>query len=172
MDFFRALSRGLGGLPIVAEDLGVITPEVDALREEAGLPGMKVLQFAFDEDDSTHMPHHHPRSSVVYTGTHDNDTTASWYRHLGEASKQRLCDYVGRGGEPIHWKLIRTAYTSPSDLAVVPLQDVLGLGARARMNTPGRSHGNWAWRLVDMPGAEEATRLRRLAELTGRLRPS
>ncbi len=169
MALLAALRRGLGGLPIVAEDLGTITPDVEALREAAGLPGMKVLQFAFDEDDSGHLPHHHTPRSVVYTGTHDNDTTVGWFRDLGAASRARLADYLGADGEP-HWQLIRSAYTSVADLAVVPMQDVLGLGSEARMNLPGRADGNWGWRVPPgLPRGDEPARLRRLALLSGRL---
>ena len=172
MPFFHALRRGLGGLPIVAEDLGTITADVEVLRDGAGLPGMKVLQFAFDEEDSTHLPHHHPRRSVVYTGTHDNDTTVGWFTRLGGEARRRLLDYLGHDGEGPHWQLIRAAYTSASRLAVVPMQDVLGLGSEARMNVPGRAEGNWAWRVPPgLPRGDEPARLRRLAQVSGRLVP-
>ena len=173
MAFFNALRRGLGGLPIIAEDLGTITADVEALRDGLRLPGMKVLQFAFDEEDSTHLPHHHPRRSVVYTGTHDNDTTVGWFTRLGAEARRRLVDYLGRDGDGPHWQLIRAAYTSASRLAVVPMQDVLGLGSEARMNVPGRAEGNWAWRVPPgLPRGDEPARLRRLAQVTGRLAPS
>jgi len=170
--FFTALRGGLGGLPIVAEDLGVITADVDALRESARLPGMKVLQFAFDEEDSLHLPHHHPERSVVYTGTHDNDTTLGWYGTLDRTARERFAEYLGRDGEGAHWQLIRAAYTSTSELAVVPMQDVLGLGSDARMNVPGRAEGNWSWRVPPgEPRGDLPERLRRLARVSGRLPP-
>jgi 4-alpha-glucanotransferase len=170
--FFTALKSGLGGLPIIAEDLGTATPDVEELRERTGLAGMKVLQFAFDEDDSVHLPHHHTPRSVVYTGTHDNDTTVGWFRHLGTEAKARLTDYLGRDAEGPNWLLIRAAFTSASDLAVVPMQDVLGLGSAARVNVPGRAAGNWGWRVPPgLPRGDEPGRLRRLAQISGRLVP-
>jgi 4-alpha-glucanotransferase len=169
---FAALRRGLGSLPIVAEDLGTITPDVEALREGASLPGMKVLQFAFAEPDSSHLPHHHVPRCVVYTGTHDNDTTVGWFAALGAEERGRVLDYVGGEGTEPHWDLIRAAYTSVADQAVVPLQDVFGLGSRDRMNVPGEPDGNWAWRVLPgQLGPDHAARLRYLAQLTGRLRP-
>jgi 4-alpha-glucanotransferase len=151
----------LGALPVVAEDLGVITPPVERLRDELGLPGMAVLQFAFDGNPrNPYLPRHHRERQLVYTGTHDNDTTVGWYR-------------VARppGVDPAepHWSLITMAYESKAAVAVVPAQDVLGLGSEARMNTPGRGEGNWSWRLD--PGqltGEHAARLRELAGRTGR----
>jgi 4-alpha-glucanotransferase len=170
IDLFRALERALGGLPILAEDLGTITPDVDALRAQAGLPGMKVLQFAFDEPHSTHLPHHHAPRSVVYTGTHDNDTTAGWYATASEVTRRRLLDYTGSDGHAVHRDLMRAAFTSPAELAIVPVQDVLGLGSAARMNTPGREGGNWSWRLVPgQLGPVDAAWVRRLAEVGERL---
>jgi 4-alpha-glucanotransferase len=170
VELFAALRRAVGGLPIVAEDLGTITPDVDALREQAGLPGMKVLQFAFDDADSTHLPHRHARRSVVYTGTHDNDTTAGWFAGLPEETRRRALDYLGSDGRAPYRDLVRAAYTSVAELAVVPVQDVLGLGSEARMNTPGRAAGNWTWRLRSgQLGPQEAAWLRRLAEVSGRL---
>ena len=170
LTFFTALRRGLGGLPIIAEDLGVITDDVEALRDRAGLPGMKVLQFAFDEEDSSHLPHRHPQRSVVYTGTHDNDTTVGWFGKLGVDARQRFADYLGHDREGAHWQLIRAAFTSPSQLAVVPMQDVLGLGSEARMNVPGRADGNWSWRVPPgLPRGDEPARLRKLVVVSGRL---
>ncbi len=173
---FEALRRALpaaepgGELPLVAEDLGVITPDVVALRRAAGLPGMKVLQFAFDDPASDHLPHRFERAMVVYTGTHDNDTTAGWLRRLGDDARGRVRSYAG---DDVPWALIRLAYTSVADTAVVPLQDVLALGSEARMNTPAVAAGNWAWRLAGGElDAELAGRLRRLAEVSGRLPPA
>ncbi len=166
---FDAVRAELGSLPFLAEDLGLITPDVHELREVLGLPGMRVLQFGFAEDDSDHLPHRHMRACVVYTGTHDNDTTRGWFDSLGGEERLRLRDYLGGDGTAPEWELIRAAYASVADLAVVPLQDVFGLGSDARMNTPGRPSGNWSWRAEhDAFGDAAAARLRRLAELTGR----
>jgi 4-alpha-glucanotransferase len=169
----EALRGALGGLPLVAEDLGVITADVVALRERAGLPGMRVLQFAFDAPDSLHLPHRHVPHCVVYTGTHDNDTTAGWFAGLDPGARGRVLDYLGGDGIEPHWDLIRGACTSVAELAVVPLQDVLGLGSEARMNTPGEAAGNWRWRArADQLRGHEAAQLRRLVELSGRLSPA
>jgi len=173
--FFEAIRETLGELPLVAEDLGDIHEGVEELRRAIGLPGMRVLQFGFDPSDDHHVPHHHEPDAVVYTGTHDNDTAVGWYTGLDPRTRERFADYSGLGEsggrkkEP-HWALIRLAYTSVADLAIVPVQDVLGLGREARMNTPGREGGNWVWRLAegDLDPAA-ARRLHRLAELSGRL---
>jgi len=160
---FRAAARELGRLPLIAEDLGVITPPVDRLRERLGLPGMRVLQFAFDGGRSNpHLPERHPRRSVVYTGTHDNDTTTGWWRSLDGAAKER-CGIAG--AEPA-WELIEMAWGSRADLAIAPVQDILGLGSEARVNHPGRSAGNWRWRVERR--ALTAPLARRLASLTRR----
>ncbi len=168
---FAALRAALGEeLPLVAEDLGVITADVEALRDELGLPGMKVLQFAFGEDDSPHAPHRHVARAVVYSGTHDNDTAAGWYAALDETQRRNVDDYLGRG-EPISVRIVRGALTSVADWAVVPLQDLLGLGSEARMNTPGEPAADWAWRAAREQLSEElAAALRRMARMTGRLR--
>jgi 4-alpha-glucanotransferase len=167
---FHALRAALGDLPIVAEDLGVITPDVLELRRSVGCPGMKVLQFGFSELDSTHLPHRYTPDTVVYTGTHDNDTSRGWFEHLPPEDRQRALDYLASDGRQIEWDLIRTAYASVAELAIVPVQDVLGLGGDARMNTPGRTSGNWRWRVAaEQLEAQRAMRLRRLVELTGRL---
>jgi 4-alpha-glucanotransferase len=131
----------------VAEDLGVITPEVTRLRERYGLPGMKVLQFAFDGGaDNPYLPHNHVADSVVYTGTHDNDTSLSWFESLPDESRHKVREYLGHPGEPMPRPLVRAALASVARLAIVPMQDVLGLGAGQRMNTPGTTDGNWRWR--------------------------
>ena len=136
----QSLKAEFGKLPFIAEDLGLITPEVERLRERHELPGMKVLQFAFGDDfRNPYLPHNHVPQCVVYTGTHDNDTTRGWYRAAPE--KERA-----RDGNDIAWDLIRVAWESPANLAVAPLQDVLNLGSEARMNFPGRATGNWTWR--------------------------
>lgn len=170
---FEALKRNLGDLPLVAEDLGVITEDVEALLEITGLPGMKVLQFAFEGDDNLHMSHRHVRNSVVYTGTHDNATAREWWATLDAAERSRAREYVGSCGTEVVWDLIRAAYTSVADRVIVPMQDILGLGAQARMNTPGQDRGNWVWR-AEAEGftGERAARLKRLARLTGRAMPA
>lgn len=144
--FFEAVRAELGALPIIAEDLGLITDDVRALRDELGLPGMKVLQFAFSGPDNDYLPHNHPRHAVVYTGTHDNDTTAGWWAAAAAEERDFARRYLARSGDDIVWDLIRVALGSVATLAIVPLQDLLGLGAEARMNRPGTETGNWAWR--------------------------
>ena len=168
--FFEALEREFGQLPIIAEDLGVISPDVVALREQFGLPGMKVLQFAFDSDASnSDLPHNYPTDCVVYTGTHDNDTTLGWYASRDEKVKHKVRVYTGTDGSHINWTFIRLAMNSVADLAMVPLQDVLGLGSEARLNLPGRPHGNWTWRYrQESLRPELAAALRELAIASGR----
>ncbi len=142
-----ALYDAFHALPLVAEDLGVITPEVDALRNRFDLPGMKILQFAFGGDASNpYLPHNHEKKSVVYTGTHDNDTTLGWYASLSEAEKGHISAYLGHPGEEMPWPLIRAALASVACLAMLPMQDVLELNGEHRMNTPGTVEGNWQWR--------------------------
>ena len=167
---FDAAERDLGSpLPLVAEDLGVITPPVDRLRDSLGLPGMRVLQFGFDPDDprGPHRPENHVENSVVYTGTHDHDTARGWYESLDE-ERRRLVDaeLESRGlsrSEP-WWGLVRLAFASPAHTAMIQAQDVLGLGSEARMNMPGRASGSWRWRLG--PGALTADLAKRLREAT------
>jgi 4-alpha-glucanotransferase len=146
-EMLNAVVRDMHELPLVAEDLGVITPDVDALRKDFRLPGMRVLQFAFDGgSDNPHLPHNHEEASVVYTGTHDNDTTVGWYGTAGDNTRARMHDYLGIwDGDPID-AMIRTTLASVGRLAVLPLQDVLRLGSEARLNTPGTVQGNWLWR--------------------------
>jgi 4-alpha-glucanotransferase len=146
--FFDALREELGSLPLVAEDLGVITEEVTGLRDALGLPGMKILQFAFDSDgDNPYLPHNHEPRFVVYTGTHDNNTTLGWWREEADgALRERVLDYLGQPEEAMPWPLVRSALASVAMVAVVPLQDLLGLGAEHRMNQPGTMDGNWQWR--------------------------
>jgi 4-alpha-glucanotransferase len=169
--FLAALREAFGALPIVAEDLGVVTPEVEALRDTFDLPGMKVLQFAFADDDrNPFLPHHHPLNAVVYTGTHDNDTTRGWYENGATASERdHVRRYLSSNGNDIAWDLIAAASASPAHTAIVPLQDVLGLGSEARMNVPGRPDDNWGWRFTwaDLP-AHTHERLRTLTEHHGR----
>ncbi|MCO5169903.1 MAG: 4-alpha-glucanotransferase [Planctomycetes bacterium] len=166
MSFFRALQAALGDLPIVAEDLGLITEDVTELLAETGFPGMKVLQFAFDGDaDNPFVPERHDERSVVYTGTHDNDTTAGWLAGEPAAVRARVLERTGPE-DPV-WGMVELAFASPGFLAVVPVQDVLGLGNDARMNLPGtKSDKNWSWRL--RPGQLELVALERLRELTVR----
>ena len=147
-DLFRVLKERLGDLPFIAEDLGLITPEVHAFRERLGIPGMKVLQFGFgDPGAHIYLPHKCEANSVMYTGTHDNDTTPGWWKNAGREEKQHALEYFGKPVDGMHWAFIRGAFGSVSKLAIVPLQDVLGLGSDARMNTPSHSDGNWGWRL-------------------------
>ncbi|MEK6574119.1 MAG: 4-alpha-glucanotransferase, partial [Chloroflexota bacterium] len=148
-DFFNALKSALGDLPIIAEDLGVVTPEMLAVRDQFELPGMKVLQFAFSSDATDpFLPHNFAHNCVVYTGTHDNDTTRGWYEHTSTEKERDLARrYLARDGSDIAWDLMRMAFASVADMALAPLQDVLNLGTEARMNLPGRPHGNWGWRL-------------------------
>ena len=144
----KALKAELSVLPFVAEDLGFITPDVEALRRRFRLPGMRVLQFGFDGDPyNPHLPHMHRHNSVVYTGTHDNDTSAGWFASLDRDTQRRVESYLGTDARAMPAALIRAACASVAALAVVPLQDLLGLGAAARLNTPGTAQGNWSWRM-------------------------
>ncbi len=164
---FAVLQQRFDPLPVVAEDLGTITPEVDALRKKYALPGMKILQFAFDgSPDNPYLPHNHRRNSVVYTGTHDNDTTLGWYNGLNQHARSIVMEYLGQPAEPMPWPLVRAAYSSVAMLAVVPLQDVLALDTEHRMNTPGTTSGNWQWRFGwDMVAPDLAERLRHMVEM-------
>lgn len=146
-DLLQAVQEALGDLPLIAEDLGVVTPDVVALRDAFELPGMRVLQFAFQGgSDNPFLPHHYVARAVVYTGTHDNDATRGWYATASEAERDLVRRYLGRDGRDIAWDLIRAAWSSVADYALAPLQDVLDLGSEARMNTPGTAFGNWQWR--------------------------
>jgi 4-alpha-glucanotransferase len=178
-DFLHALkycfSSDSGKLPFIAEDLGVMTDDVIAAMEEFGLPGMKVLQFAFGEGmpSNPYVPHHHRRNCVVYVGTHDNDTTVGWWNDDATSlEKKNFKDYVGaKNIDAAHVRdlMIRMAVASTADLAVITVQDVLGLGSEARMNKPSTSRGNWAWRLENLDGLwERADELRELAVLFDR----
>jgi len=162
---FDAMRSELGELPVVAENLGVITPEVERLRESYGFAGMAVLQFAFEGDPHhPYLPHNHQRSLCVYTGTHDNDTVVGWWGTLDPSSRAFAAKYLNADREPIHWAMIRAAMSSVADLVIIPLQDVLGLGSEARMNRPGCPEGNWRWRCP--PSALGEAVRDRLAELT------
>ena len=153
-------------MPIIAEDLGVITAEVEKLRDDFGLPGMNILQFAFDSGpDNPYLPENHAANSVVYTGTHDNDTTLGWWRSLPQAEKDRVRDYLDKPRPKMPWDLIELAMASPANLCIIPCQDILGLDKSARFNTPGRANGNWQWQLSrEMLTEDLARRLRKLTE--------
>jgi 4-alpha-glucanotransferase len=168
---FDALGKRFGSLPIVAEDLGVITTEVDNLRKRYGWPGMKILQFAFDgSPNNPYLPHNHTRQSVVYTGTHDNDTTLGWFNQLDAKQQASVQEYLGMPGEDMPWSLIRSALSSTAQLAVVPLQDLLALGSEHRMNTPGQNGDNWDWQYAwDQVPPDLAVRLRHLVAMYDRL---
>ena len=169
-DLFKALEAALGPLPLVAEDLGLITPEVDALRHATGMPGMKVLQFGFSSKGAhPHLPHRYSPGTVAYTGTHDNDTTLGWWRSATGAERAAVEAYAGPVGDDPVWPLIRAAQASVAEMVVIPAQDLLELGSEARMNTPAIPAGNWSWRAPE--GAwrgEIAARLAALAEVTDR----
>ncbi len=172
--FFDAMAAAIGTLPIIAEDLGLITPEVETLRTAVGFPGMKVLQFAFDSDAANlYLPHNYQDPNcVVYTGTHDNDTTVGWYLSPGvaEGSKSRARRYANSSGEFIHWDFIRMAFASVARTAIVPLQDLLGFGSDCRMNKPSTDRGNWRWRCAPrFLSGSLAERLRDETAFYGRL---
>lgn len=173
LKLFKALQKALPDAKLVAEDLGVITEEVEALRAATGLPGMAVLQFAFGgEADNAYLPHNYDRNSVAYSGTHDNDTTCGWYSQLDEATQDHIRRYLGVSGEAISWDLVRAAIQSSAHLAVFPLQDLMSLGSEARLNTPGSPVGNWQWRYggqqLDQLENDSAPYLRELLSLYGR----
>ena len=167
---FDALRAELGELPILAEDLGIIDDGVRQLLADTGLPGMRVLQFAFGGGaDDVHLPHNHPANAVAYTGTHDNDTTLGWWRQAPDHVRDHVRRYFGVNGHDLVWDLVRATLASVADTAVVPMQDVLALGGEARMNTPAVCDGNWAWRLTsDQLRDDHAARLRQLCALYGR----
>jgi 4-alpha-glucanotransferase len=173
-ELFQALRQALGGFPLIAEDLGMITPEVHALRERLQIPGMKVMQFAFGNPGAhIYLPHRYEQNCVVYTGTHDNDTTLGWFCGGASEAERRAAEaYVGNDPAGIQWAFIRAAETSPARYCIIPMQDVLGLGSEARMNTPSRSDGNWTWRYRrGMLHPRMAERLAMLAEISDRLPP-
>ena len=148
-DFFESVEKALGSLPLIAEDLGEITPDVVALREQFHLPGMKILVFAFGDDArNPFLPHNYSQNCVVYTGTHDNDTVVGWYQRAPEKERDFARRYLARDGHDIAWDLIRAAWGSVAVFALAPLQDLLSLDNRARMNYPSRAGGNWQWRMA------------------------
>ena len=175
--FFETLRNALGDLPIIAEDLGLITPQVHALRDQFGFPGMKVLQFSFGGNPKD-LPDYYPENCVVYTGTHDNNTTVGWFRDPRATTqsreelkkeRERLLTYLKTDGSQIHWDLIRLALSSEAQMAMIPMQDLLGLGSEARMNVPGRTNGNWRFRFIwDQVRLEIKEKLKRLTVQSGR----
>ncbi len=184
-ELFTAIKDALGVLPILAEDLGVITPDVEALRDDFGFPGMRILQFAFGGDPKNlDLPHNYHANLVAYTGTHDNDTTAGWFNSAAgigstrtdkqiERERKFCLKYLHTNGREIHWDFIRALFASVADTVIVPLQDVLGLGHDARMNLPNSTRGNWGWRYKQKAlTAKTRDRLKGLAELYGRNLPA
>jgi 4-alpha-glucanotransferase len=170
-EFFEHLKQELGELPILAEDLGVITPEVEALRDRFAFPGMKILHFAFDSGPGNpYLPFSFPQNCLVYTGTHDNNTTVGWFNGLTPEAQDHIEDYLGRlSSAGIHWDLIRLALSSIAELAIIPMQDILGLDENARMNLPGLATGNWGWRYQSQAiTSTVCDRLRTLTQLYGR----
>lgn len=170
MKLFRKLEKELGTLPLIAEDLGIITEDVHKLREKTGFPGMRVLQFAFGEDTNhPYLPHSYDKNTVVYTGTHDNNTTIGWYENATEKERDHFRRYMNVTGEMPNWDLIRLAFSSPGQMAILPLQDVLGLGGEYRMNMPGTVEGNWSFAFEwDMWNEGCIEGLRYLSALFGR----
>ena len=173
VEFFKAVRTALPNAKLIAEDLGELAPSVITLREATGLPGMAILQFAFGSgSDNLYLPHNHRANSVIYPGTHDNDTTLGWYAAVDELTRDHVRRYFRVSGREIGWDFIRAAYASVARLAVIPLQDMFSLGSEARFNTPGKSQGNWSWRYQPQQlrslrdGA--STYLRDLADLYGR----
>jgi 4-alpha-glucanotransferase len=169
-EFLNRVNTEFDGLPIIAEDLGEISPEVYQLRDQFNLPGMKILVFAFNSGESNEfLPHHYPENCVVYTGTHDNDTIQGWFNRIEQEEKDFALAYLDSDGENIAWDLITAAWESKAVFAITPLQDLLGLDNRARMNYPGDPQGNWRWRFTDVDLSEELKeRLRELNLISGR----
>jgi len=165
MQLFQHLRAKLGDLPLIAEDLGLITPEVEILRTTYGLPGMRVMQFGFsDRGAHIHLPHRSEENMVIYTGTHDNDTTLGWWNGTNEVERQAIAAYLHPGDDGIVWAMMRGAATSVARLCLFPMQDLLQLGSEARMNTPAQSNGNWGWRYS--PNALQPWIAEKLAALT------
>ena len=169
-ELFATLKKTLGDLPIIAENLGVITPDVESLRKEFGFPGMRVLQFAFGGDvTNDHLPHNYEHDTVAYTGTHDNDTTIGWFAGLATEEREYCLKYLASEVREINWDMIRAAMASVADTAIIPMQDVLGLSSEARMNLPASESGNWIWRMKnEMVSEDVSARLRELTQVYGR----
>lgn len=169
-DLFDALRNALGELPLMAEDLGEITPEVEHLRDSFGLAGMKILLFAFGGDaHNPYLPHNHIKNAVVYTGNHDNDTVVGWFKSANQTERKFCLKYLDSNGREIHWDFIRASFASVADTAIVPMQDILGLGNEGRMNLPSTHSGNWNWRCQQKDFSKAtAEKLRALAEIYGR----
>jgi len=173
-ELFSALNTALGDLPFIAEDLGAVTSEVEHLRDSFGIPGMKILQYAFGGDPNDgYLPHNYVRNCVAYTGTHDNETSVGWYRAAAKQQRSFCRNYVHSNGREVHWDMIRAIAASVADTSVVPMQDILGLGNEARMNTPATGGPNWQWRLVDGQLGDDITeKLGELTEIYGRANKS
>jgi 4-alpha-glucanotransferase len=171
-DFFYALQYELGQLPIIAEDLGVMTPDVEDLRDCFQFPGMKILEFAFDSSEANdYLPYNFIKNCIVYTGTHDNDTVVGWFEYASEADRKLVLDYLDRDETGIHWSFVRLAWASVANTAIVPMQDLLGLDSRSRMNLPGTVGGNWRWRARPGDFSEElAASLSALTVIYGRVK--
>ena len=172
-DLFRVMKEKLGNKAVIAEDLGFLTPSVIKLVKKTGYPGMKILQFAFDSrEESDYLPHNYTKNSVVYTGTHDNDTTVGWYHTISRRDRSFAKKYLNiRGTKNIEWEFIRAAISSVSDTAIIPMQDYLGLGSEARINTPSTLGDNWKWRMTTGQLTDElAEKIYRLCKLYGRVR--
>lgn len=172
IDFFNEIRKVIGHLPIIAEDLGVITPKVKDLRQQTGYPGMRVLQFAFDSEncsENNYLPHNFERNTVIYTGTHDNDTTQSWFDNITFAIQKQVLEYLNSNGKDIVGDLIRIAWSSVAQFCIIPMQDLLRLGKEARMNTPGTVGDNWKWRFTWDPRIEERGKeISKLSKIYGR----
>ena len=174
LDFFRTIEKKLGQLPIIAEDLGFLTDSVLNLLKDSGFPGMKVIQFAFDDrESSNYLPYTYPVNCVVYTGTHDNDTTRSWYRHAPKECRDFAAEYLHKSlldTDSLSWDFIAMAMSSVANLCVIPIQDCLCLDEHARINTPSTLGGNWTWRLTKEQLTKElAAQLQHMTKLYGRL---
>jgi 4-alpha-glucanotransferase len=169
-ELLKAVLKECRSISLVAEDLGIITDEVDALRNDFNLPGMKILQFAFDGNaDNFYLPHNHDKNSVVYTGTHDNDTTLGWFESLNDHERHQIYEYLGSSTVSMPSVLVGVAMGSVANLAIVPMQDILGLGSEDRMNIPGTCNGNWGWRFEWSQMSEErAGHLAHLVKMFGR----
>jgi 4-alpha-glucanotransferase len=169
-ELFSALSNSLGGLPFIAEDLGALTREVEELRDSFGIPGMKILQYAFGGDPNDgYLPHNYVPNCVAYTGTHDNDTSVGWYKSAAKHERSLCRKYVNSSGREVHWDMIRVILASVARTAILPMQDILGLGSKARMNTPATGDSNWQWRLKDGEASDVVMeKLREMTRIYGR----